>query len=126
MFTRALELDERVEKAIQEQKAVAHTILRAGEHVKKKVRVYIQSEHYNQTAPGAPPTGKGLGFEAQGVGFAQQRNGCWRVELHSGNVCPSESRICKASSGPSLTFCLPPPLLLATSGRTGVLHCSYG
>ena len=58
-YTRAVEVDENVEKLIAEQKRVARTILRASEHVKKRVRIYVQSEHFHQAAAASDSTGGG-------------------------------------------------------------------
>lgn len=48
ILTKLQEQDEKVLKLLGQQKQLAHSTLRSGEHIKKKLRVYIQSEHANQ------------------------------------------------------------------------------
>ena len=58
MLTKLQDQDDRTLKAVGQHKQVAHSTLRSGEHIKKKLRLYVQSEHANQ---GASQVGSGNG-----------------------------------------------------------------
>lgn len=48
ILTKLQDQDDKVLKAVGQRKQVAHSTLRSGEHVKKKLRLYLQSQHANQ------------------------------------------------------------------------------
>ena len=55
ILTKLQDQDDKVLKAVAQHKQVAHSVLRSGEHIKKKLRLYFQSEHGNQaTSHGSP------------------------------------------------------------------------
>ena len=57
LFTKLQDQDDKISKAIAQQKAAAEPALRPGEHVKKKLRIYVQSEHFNQATSSGGTSG---------------------------------------------------------------------
>lgn len=57
VLTKLQDQDDKLLKAISQQKLMAHTTMRSAEHMKKKLRVYVQSEQSQQGISNEDPLG---------------------------------------------------------------------
>ena len=76
LFTELQSISDSIQAAIASQKQEAKYSLKAQEHVKKKLRIYLQCEHYNQ------PNGKDTDPRGMNVPFSMQ-------SLASTSSCPT-------------------------------------
>ena len=83
-LTKLQDLDDRILRAASQKKAEAHCTLRSGEHIRKKLRLYAQSD---STSPGLPTSQAQSGRVP--LSLTPVQSNCWTWNATASNICTS-------------------------------------